>query len=62
MKKKLAALVAAGTLAASNASAALDVTGVTVDSASAETVAGIVITGLAAMWGIRKVIKLINRS
>jgi len=42
--------------------AAVDLTGFTVDYASAEVLAGIVLTGLAAMWGIRKLIKLTNRS
>ncbi len=41
---------------------AVDLTGVTVDTATVGTAAGIVITGLATLWGIRKLIKLFNRS
>lgn len=36
--------------------------GITVDTSAVTAVAGIVAVGLAATWGIRKVIKLINRS
>lgn len=35
---------------------------VTVDTAPVFTVAGIVVTALGAIWAVRKVIKLINRS
>lgn len=35
---------------------------VTVDTAPVFTVAGIVITALGAIWAVRKVIKLVNRS
>lgn len=57
-------VVGAGALAATagNAMAAVDLTGVTVDTTTVETAAGIVIAGLATMWGIRKLIKLFNRS
>ena len=47
---------------ASNAMAAVDLTGFTVDTASVDTLAGIVLVGLASMWGIRKLVKTINRS
>lgn len=51
-----------GLMAASNASAAVDLTGVTLDTTSPETLAATVLTGLGVIWGIRKLIKLINRS
>jgi len=62
MRKKLllAGSMVAG--AAGNAMAAVDLTGVTVDTATVENAAEIVIAGLAIMWGIRKLIKLFNRS
>jgi hypothetical protein len=55
---------AAGAVAASasGAFAAVDLTGVTFDTTSPETLAATVLAGLAVMWGIRKLIKLINRS
>jgi len=36
--------------------------GVTLDSTPVTTVAGVVVSALAAVWAIRKVIKLINRN
>lgn len=45
-----------------NATAAVDLTGVTLDTTSPETLAATVLTGLGVIWGIRKLIKLINRS
>lgn len=47
---------------ASNATAALDVTGLAPDMTSVETLALAIATGLLSLWGIRKVIKLVNRS
>jgi hypothetical protein len=47
---------------ASNSYAAVDLTGVTLDTTSPETLAATVLTGLGVIWGIRKLIKLINRS
>jgi len=41
---------------------ALNLTGVTVDTAPVFDLALIVITAIAAIWGIKKVIKLGNRS
>lgn len=46
----------------SAAQAAVDLTTFTVDVSAVETLAGIVLVGLAAMWAIRKLIKTINRS
>jgi hypothetical protein len=64
MMKKLtiAGLGAAGVAMATNAFAAVDLTGVTLDTASPEALAATVLTGLGVIWGIRKLIKLINRS
>lgn len=66
MKKSIKALVAGvgiGLLAvASNASAALDLTGVTMNTADVETMMGYIIPGLAALWGYRKIVKSVNRS
>ena len=38
------------------------VDGVTLDTASVLTLAGIVLTALGAIWAIRKAVKLVNRS
>jgi hypothetical protein len=46
----------------SMAMAAVDLTGVTLDTATPETLAATVITGLGVIWGIRKLVKLVNRS
>lgn len=47
---------------ASSSFAAVDLTGITLDTTTPETLAATIIGGLAVMWGIRKVIKTINRS
>ena len=47
---------------ASPAMAAVDLTSVTLDTSSPETLAATVLGGLGVMWGIRKLVKLINRS
>ena len=49
-------------LTASNAMAAVDLTGVTLDSTTPETLAATILAGLGIMWGIRKLIKTVNRS
>lgn len=61
--KKIFALVGAGiaSLAGVSAHAALDLP-TALSVADVETMAGLVVGGLAVMWGIRKVIKLTNRS
>jgi hypothetical protein len=62
MKRFTAAVLGMGLIAATNAHAALDFTGVDVNIADVETVMGLAIGGLVALWGFRKVIKLLNRS
>jgi hypothetical protein len=49
-------------LYAGNAFAAVDLSGVDVDTTSPELLAATVLGGLGVLWGIRKLIKLINRS
>lgn len=44
------------------AHAAVDLTGVTLDTATPQTLAATVLGGLGIIWGIRKLVKLINRS
>lgn len=56
------ALSAVAVFGATAAHAAVDLTAVTVDTTSPEALAAVVLAGLAAIWGIRKLIKLINRS
>ncbi len=60
----LAASGLAATLAlVSNASAAIDWTGITsLDTTDVDTAMGLIIVALVAMWGYRKVIKTMNRS
>lgn len=60
--KILGGVCASALLFAGNAFAAVDLTGVTLDTATPEALAATVIGGLAVMWGIRKVVKTINRS
>lgn len=48
--------------ASAPAMAAIDLTGLELDTTTVEVLAVTVLGGLAVMWGIRKVIKLINRS
>jgi len=62
MKKLFTVVLGTGLLAANNASAALDFTGVDVNIADVETVMVLAIGGLVAIWGFRKVIKVLNRS
>ena len=58
--------MAATALMATNAFAdgggGVDLSGVTLDTTTVGTLAATVLTGLGVIWGIRKVIKLINRS
>jgi hypothetical protein len=58
----IAGLAIASTVFATNAMAAVDLTGVTLDTTTPETLAATVITGLGVIWGIRKLVKLTNRS
>jgi hypothetical protein len=63
MKKfKIAAITAITAIITAPAYAAVDLTGVTLDTATPETLAATVLTGLGVIWGIRKLIKLVNRS
>lgn len=63
MKKYYASAVGAvSALSAAPAFAAVDLTGVTLDTTSPEALAATVLVGLGIIWGIRKLIKLINRS
>ena len=58
-------LVAVGVLVVSSVSAsAAQVYGqdITLDTANLTTIMGEVVVGLAVIWGMRKVIKLMNRS
>jgi hypothetical protein len=55
-------IAAGGVVMASNAHAAVDLTGVTLDTTTPETLAATVLTGLGVIWGIRKLVKLVNRS
>ena len=60
---KKSCLVGAGVVGIVSAShAAVDLTTFAVDTASVDTLGLIVLTGLGIMWGLRKLIKTINRS
>lgn len=60
--KKIALIITGIMAMATNSFAAVDLTGVTMDTTTPETLAATVIGGLAVMWGIRKLIKLTNKS
>jgi len=62
MFKVLLALLVLSIVAAGNAMAAVDLLGVTLDTATPEALAATVLTGLGVIWGIRKLVKLVNRS
>jgi len=62
MLKVLLALLFMSIVAAGNAMAAVVLTGVTLDTATPEALAATVLTGLGVIWGIRKLVKLVNRS
>jgi hypothetical protein len=60
--KKLSVMVVGSLLGmASSASAALDLTGVSIDPTDFETIAVFVIGALVIFWGIRKGISLLGR-
>lgn len=63
MKSRLAVLVGsvAGVAAAVPAHAAIDLTGVSVDTADYISIATFLITALVAFWGIRKGLALLNK-
>lgn len=64
VKSKVAAVVGGvGAVAvATTSNAALDLTGVTIDTAPVFSLATIIVTAIAGIWAIKKVIKLGNRS
>ena len=62
LKKKAAAAAGLALCTASQSFAAVDLTGFDVDVTQVEAVTAIVIVGLGVMWGIRKLIKTVNRS
>lgn len=62
LTKVCGALIGVATVSAGNAMAAVDLTGVTMDTTTVETLAATVLVGLGVIWGIRKLIKLSNRS
>lgn len=65
VRKNLDVACAAGAAAllwAGKASAALNFTGVTLNTADVEDVMMLVIPALAALWGFRKIVKTMNRS
>jgi len=62
MKKLFVGIGVAVVGFASNCFAAVDLTGITLDTTTPETLAATILAGLAVMWGIRKVIKTVNRS
>lgn len=59
---KKAALVFSGILFAASANAAVTLPTAVGGLADVETWAGTILAALAAMWGIRKLVKLTNRS
>ena len=59
---KIAVAGAFASAFATSANAAVDLTGVTVDVATVETLTATILVGLGVLWGIRKLIKTINRS
>lgn len=61
-KKILVGSAAVLTATVSQASAAVSLTGVVCDVAPVEALTATVLVGLGVMWGIRKLIKTINRS
>ena len=58
----LVALVALSFVTPAFAGGGSFVSGVTLDTASVLTLAGVVLTALGAIWAIRKAIKLVNKS
>lgn len=70
MKKKivaktgagLASVVGIGLAVAESAQAAITWTGVELNTADVEGYMAICVVGLAVLWGLRKVVKMMNRS
>jgi predicted tellurium resistance membrane protein TerC len=60
---KIISMAMAGILGATGmAMAQVDLTNVTLDTTTPTTLAATVLVGLGVIWGIRKLIKLVNRS
>jgi len=65
MFKKIVVLASGATFAVlslSSSAFALDWTGITLATADVDSIMALVITGLATLWGYRKVVKTMNRS
>jgi hypothetical protein len=62
MKRVLCCVVVGIMGAASSAHAALDWTGITVDTSDVDSAMGLIVPALIIMWGYRKVVKTVNRS
>lgn len=65
LNKKVLALVGCMAIVAMTAvqsQAALTWTGVTLNTTDVESAMGLIITGLATLWGFRKIVKTMNRS
>lgn len=63
MVKRIGLMVFGSVMAAvTNANAALDFTGVALNTADVESIMMLVIPALATLWGFRKIIKVTNRS
>jgi len=64
--KVLVGVAPATMVMASSAMAApasiVDVSGLTVDTSMVGTAGGVIVVGLAALWGFRKLVKSLNRS
>lgn len=58
----LASFFALALAAAENANAAITWTGVDLNTADVEGYMAIAVVGLAVLWGLRKVVKMMNRS
>lgn len=58
----LAGVCALGLAVAEEANAAITWTGVELNTADIEGYMAIAVVGLAVLWGLRKVIKMMNRS
>ena len=62
MMKAILSLFVIMLVSVGSAFAAVDLTCVSLDTTTPETLAATVVAGLGVIWGIRKLIKLTNRS
>ena len=63
--RKIGTLVSAAVVGMAGTAAAtplIDVSSIAVDTTALATIGGIVIAGLASIWGFRKIVKSVNRS